>query len=145
MKYLITFLISLTLGFGLSFTLPTSNPSTEDQTARLNQSLWKIQGQFNAREYDFQVKAARVWEMEAQGCHNDWGCSNLETAQIYIRDVRDMPQSMPWGKREAFQDTVLQHEVMHFVLSADGVPPDFQDKLIHTLQPALVSPVNLTY
>jgi len=111
--------------------------STEDQTARLSTELWKLQGQFSLQDVALTVNARRVWEMHDCNC---WGRTQPDVGIIEIMDIRDMPQAIPWSARAAFQNTILQHEVMHVKLTNLGVPGPVQDTLIEGLQPAMIRP-----
>jgi hypothetical protein len=115
------------------------NESTEAQTERLTKELWKLQNQFGLTKYEAMVHASRTSDMHDCGC---LGSTELGVGvpNILIMRTQDMPASIPQEDRIAFQNEVLQHEVMHIVLTEVEVPQDFQDKLIHRLQPSMVKP-----
>lgn len=118
-----------------------SDQSTEAQTIALQPTLWKLQNQFHLTNVDLDVRVVRKSDMrdpDGRWCEC-WGRNNGE-GYIEIEDFRDMPMSIPWNRRKQFQKEILQHEVMHTVLTDLGVPPQAQDGIIETLRPALVQP-----
>ena len=134
-------LLAVAVGFmGQQVTTYLNQPeSTEQQQLRLEKTLWKVEKQFRLDGYVFQMNVARQVDMD-KVCPGAWGCSQIETDQIYLLDIRDYPLAMPQRERIPFQNKVLQHELMHFVFSGLEMPPDVQDKFIHTLQPSLIQP-----
>jgi hypothetical protein len=139
-------LLILTLFLGvyasfLSWAFYTPSESTEDQTIRLNQELWKLQNQFQLEHSEVVVHAVREKDMlnEGKPC-KCWGWTNVETNDIAIMDIRDMPMSIPWKERAPFQNLILQHEVLHIVFTQLGMPGPVQDRFIEALQPFMIKP-----
>lgn len=129
-----------------SYTMYTAlrHESLQQQQERLTQEVWKLQDQFNLRTGSVRVEVRRGQDMledgKPCGC---WGYGNyIENGDysIAIEAMEDMPQAQPWAYRRQFQNEILQHEVMHIVLTALEVPAGFQDRLIKRLQPSLREP-----
>ena len=70
------------------------------------------------------------------GC---WGKTTFteSAAEITIVAVEDLGDGIAEKDRKEFQETIVQHEVMHIKLSMMGVPPQAQDTIILGLQPSL--------
>lgn len=125
-----------------------AEPETiQHQTHRLQPELWKIQKQFGLQHEWMTVSVKSVAEMvfiDENGVKSPCGCWGMTDTDhlnmITLLSIEDYPESMPWNKRVEFQNTVLQHEVMHIVFTGVGVPGNFQDLLIHRLQPSLPLP-----
>ena len=132
---------SLVLVF-ISLSESTFFESTEDQSVRANQELWKIEKQFQLEQWVATVEVKRIWDL-SRDCPDVWGCTEIQPEkppQILLLDTRDYPQSMPQAKRIPWQNHILQHEVMHIKLTELGVPAGAQDGLIYELQPSMIKP-----
>lgn len=118
------------------FLLYGGTPSLQLQTERLNKVLWENQKQFalTHRWVDLAVKHSKD-----MSCNNCWGdvFNDDHGSHIEILAQEDFPPSFPQGKRFNFQKEVLQHEVLHVVLTRLGVPGYAQDDLIEGLRPAM--------
>lgn len=145
MKYILsalasaTFLLFSVVGFHRYQDYRLQIESADSQTERLTKELWKIQKQFGLSKFQVTVHSAREVDMDNCGC---WGSTEISSGPPIILIIRtqDMPSSIPQTDRIAFQNEILQHEVMHIVLTSVGVPSDFQDTLIHRLQPSMIKP-----
>jgi hypothetical protein len=127
-------LLIASIPFGLSWY--DNRPETTDvQTLRLTKTLWVLQKQFDLTKIRVEVHAVRRQNMG--DCHC-WG--REWDNYIEVMAVEDMPMSIPWEHRKQFQAEILQHEVMHIVLTNLGIPPDAQDIIIERLRPSEVQP-----
>jgi hypothetical protein len=74
--------------------------------------------------------------------HGVWGDVRADENGYHIEvcATEDYPASIPPKNRVAFQNDIIQHEVMHIRLTQLGVPSQVQDELIEGLLPALRKP-----
>lgn len=110
--------------------------SLDQQTARLSKILWENQKQFKLTEIWVDVKVKHSKDMKCTYCwgdeYNDESGSHIE-----VMAKEDFPPSFPQGKRDKFQNEILQHEVLHIVMTRLGVPDQAQDGIIEGLRPAM--------
>ena len=146
MKFLLASLGSVILLFSSYFgflkyqDVHLQNESLDSQSQRLAPELWKIQKQFGVDQYLLTVHAVSAETMLKWCPEVCWGATDVQHADIYILRTQDMATSMPQELRVSFQNLILQHEVMHVVLTEIGVPGDAQDTIIRRLQPSLIKP-----
>jgi hypothetical protein len=118
---------------------PSFGPETlEAQQARLDPELWRLQNKFDLTNLYVTLNVKHPAELLCGGHPGDcWGETDVETGQIDLISIYDMPAAIPMSARAGFQKKVLEHEVMHLKLTSLGVPSDVQDRLIRGLQPAM--------
>lgn len=129
-KLLGTLLLTLT-----AFTSPiiAAKPISAQQK-HIDAYTWQEQKMFNLTGYWIDVKVKPWADMKDK---NVWGDTSFDDggAHIEIADLNSYPASMPESARQAFQDTVLQHEMMHVYMMVKNVPEEIQDKIIYLMQP----------
>lgn len=110
--------------------------SLSEQTARLNKALWVNQKLFGLTDLFIVLEVKHPAGMQVQGV---WGDMFVKDGLPYVEVValEDFPPSFPAAKRIAMQNKILQHEVMHIVMTQLGVPDKAQDALIEGLQPGM--------
>ena len=139
---LISFLAGLLVSYGLflGFVYTDYQESSEDQTLRLTKELWKLEKQYSLIEYGITVQVLRHDDLVNKCGSEVFGCTFPDKGEILIRDTRDLFATMPGKERIPFQNSILQHEVLHLVFTKFGMPGDVQDEWIHDLQPYLKKP-----
>lgn len=107
----------------------TSHETLGAQQARLEPILWQNLTQFGLDHIFFKLEVKHATEMECGAC---WGDTTFQKYGVLVEilDINDYPESMPESERVTFQKQVVQHEVLHVMLTRLGVPPEVQDRLI---------------
>jgi hypothetical protein len=136
MKYLLRLIVAMAVAVGLTLIAvhPTPAPSQAMalaiQTDALQPVLWDNLKQFNLTHFAIDEKVLSGKEMASCSC---WGYTDMEAPDgVHIRllSVDDYPVTMPVAERAKFQREVLQHEVLHIVLTRLHVPAEAQDAII---------------
>lgn len=134
-------ILAAVLAIGSAF-LPTVHipESLSAQRWRLQQVLARDQKLFHLEQYATDLEVRHSGQFHSG--EEVWG--DLYEGQhgfiIEILALEDMPSYWTDEQRKAWQRDVVQHEVLHIVLSEQGVPEDFQDKLIYRLLPEIKKP-----
>ena len=71
-----------------------------------------------------------------------WGDTYFDDGgtHIEIMSIDDMPPYWTTDGKLTFQRRIVQHEVLHIVLTAMGMPDEFQDPIILRLEPEMKKP-----
>lgn len=114
--------------------------SLGEQRWRLQQVLARDQKLFHLEQYAMDLDVVHQGAFHSgEECWGDL-YEGPHGFMVEIIAKEDMPPYWTDAQKRAWQRDVVQHEVLHIVLTEQGVPQDFQDKLIYRLLPEMRKP-----
>lgn len=118
--------------------LPTlyagSTPATQEKA--LNPFLWQVQTRLGYPDLWIDLKVKKAAEMKEPGVWGDEYCDNAG-CHIEVLAAENYPPNFPKSKIREHQRATVLHECLHILFTSNGVPDDFQDKLIGLMLPLL--------
>ena len=128
------------IALALALLFPTFAADTiPQQQARLNKVLFRVQRQFGLEDWQILMEVKRQADAREKGV---WGDCWVDDDGAHVESValQDYAASRPPRAARKFQNNVLQHEMMHLLLTREGMPHEAQDLAIRTLQPFMKKP-----
>ena len=132
-------LLSLILSLALCTGCVAGLDSLTKQTQHCQKLLWYEQKQFNVDQIYMTVVVKRAKDMTHL---NAWGSVDFPPSGpvIEIMAMEDYTAGMSAKERQHQQDEVVVHEVLHVVLTREGVPMQAQDEIIEAIRPGVRLP-----